>query len=260
MNISIIIPVYNSEKILPKLIDEIIFQINKNFSTSEYEIILINDFSIDNSWQFIKDLSVKYSVVKGINLLKNYGQHNAIMAGLNVCSGNKIITMDDDYQHPPSSLNDFLKQLDKHDVCYTHYLNRKHNFWKKLLSNVNNLISSFLLNKPLHIYMSSFRGFSKKVLIEVIKYKSNYVYLDGLIIKNAKTIKMIQIEHGKRLSGTSNYNFKKLIILWASMVLSKNILPLRINSLFLLFFKILTKLIVKHEPNKEQYFIIEKTF
>ena len=260
MDISIIIPVYNSEKILLKLVNDIKYQIDKKNSNSQYEIILINDFSIDSSWELIKSLSRKHGVVKGINLLKNYGQHNAIMAGLNICSGDKIVTMDDDYQHPPSSLNSFLEQLDEYDACYTHYLNRKHNFWKKLISYSNNLVSSFLLNKPLHIYMSSFRGFRKELLIEIIKYKDNHIYLDGLIIKNTKSIKMIHIEHGERLNGVSNYNLKKLIILWSSMVLSANILPLRMNSLFVLFFKILIKMIVKYEPDKEQYTVVEKTF
>jgi len=260
MDISIIIPVYNSEKILSKLIEDIIFQLNKKNSKSEYEIILINDFSIDNSWILIKDLSLKYSVVKGLNLLKNYGQHNAIMAGLNECRGSKIITMDDDYQHPPSSLNNFLEQLNKYDACYTYYLNRKHNIWKQLLSNINNIISSFLLNKPLRIYMSSFRGFTKKILIEIIKYKNNHIYLDALIIENTNKIKMIHIEHGKRFSGTSNYTIKKLIILWSSMVLCTNVFPIRANSFFVYLFKILIKFIIKYEPNKEQYNIIEKTF
>lgn len=260
MDISIIIPVYNSENILLKLIEDIVFQLNKKNSKSKYEIILVNDFSIDNSWQLIKDLSLRYSVIKGLNLLKNYGQHNAIMAGLNECCGNKIITMDDDYQHPPSELNNFLKQLDKYDACYTYYLNRKHNIWKHLLSNINNIISSFLLNKPLRIYMSSFRGFTKKILIEIIKYKNNHIYLDGLIVKNTKKIKMIYIEHGKRFSGASNYNIKKLIILWSSMILSTNVSPFRINSLFIYLFKILIKFIIKYEPDNEQYKIKEKTF
>ena len=101
ISFSIVIPVYNSEKILPKLIDSVIFYLNKDLSEFKYEIILINDFSSDKSWEVIKELSEKLINLKGLNLSENSGQHNAIMAGLNIASGEKIITMDDDFQHHP---------------------------------------------------------------------------------------------------------------------------------------------------------------
>ena len=260
MDISIIIPVFNSKIILPKLIENIIFYIQKDFSDAKYEIILVNDCSDDDSWESITYLCKKFKTIKGISLSKNYGQHNAIMAGLNFSKGSKIITIDDDFQHPPSALNLFLQQLDEFDACYTYYLNRKHNLWKKIASNLNNLISSFLLNKPLKIYMSSYRGFTKDVANEVIKYKKNNVYLDCLILKNAKKIKMINVEHGNRHSGNSNYNLKKLLILWANMVLSSEIMPLRFNSFFVLFFKFFIKITIIGVNNKEQYSITKKTF
>ena len=260
MDISIIIPVFNSQIILPKLIENIIFYIKKDFTNAKYEIILVNDFSDDDSWESITYLCKKFKTIKGINLAKNYGQHNAIMAGLNFSKGSKIITIDDDFQHPPSALNIFLHQLDEFDACYTYYLNRKHNFWKKIASNLNNLISSFLLNKPLKIYMSSYRGFTRNIANEVIKYKKNNVYLDCLILKNTKKITMINVEHGNRHSGKSNYNLKKLLILWADMVLSSEIMPLRFNSFIVLFFKFLIKIAKIGNDNKEQYNIIGKTF
>ena len=126
LSLSIIIPVFNSEKILPSLVENIIFYLNKDLLGQEYEIILINDFSSDNSWQIITELSKKLKNLKGLNLSKNYGQHNAVMAGLNVASGDKIITMDDDFQHHPSNLISFFRKLDECDACYTYYNNRKH--------------------------------------------------------------------------------------------------------------------------------------
>ena len=260
LSISIVIPVYNSEKILPNLIESIIFYLNKDFSGLKYEIILINDFSSDKSWEIITELSKKLENLKGINLSENCGQHNAIMAGLNIASGEKIITMDDDFQHHPSNLIFFFNKLDHCDACYTYYKNRKHNFWKKKCSQLNNLISSFLLDKPIHIYMSSFRGLNQKVLIEIIKYKEKNVYLDYLILKNANTVEMINVEHHVRLEGNSKYSLKKLLILWSSMVLCADVLPLRFKSFFILFFKLMAKLIVRNEKKNEQFKILGKTF
>lgn len=260
LSLSIIIPVFNSEKILPSLVENIIFYLNKDLLGQEYEIILINDFSSDNSWQIITELSKKLKNLKGLNLSKNYGQHNAVMAGLNVASGDKIITMDDDFQHHPSNLISFFRKLDECDACYTYYNNRKHNFWKRIISRLNNLFSSFLLDKPIHIYMSSFKGLTRKLLLDIIKYKKNNVYLDYLILKNTQKIKMISTEHHQRLCGDSNYNFKKLLILWSSMVLSLDIFPLRFKSIFIFFVKLLIRLIIKSKNENKQFEISNKTF
>ena len=124
MDLTIVIPVYNSELILPKLISEIDISLKGN--NIKKEIILVNDHSKDNSWKIIRQLSKNYDFIKGINLDKNYGQHNAIMAGLNNCSGEFVITIDDDLQHPPEFFPEVLKQLSNHDVCYTNYNKRKH--------------------------------------------------------------------------------------------------------------------------------------
>ena len=178
ISFSIVIPVYNSEKILPKLIDSVIFYLNKDLSEFKYEIILINDFSSDKSWEVIKELSKKLINLKGLNLSENSGQHNAIMAGLNIASGEKIITMDDDFQHHPSNLISFFNKLDECDACYTYYKNRKHNFWKKLASQLNNIYASFIFNKSFKIYISSFRGFTADVKNKCIKYKGIVIFLD----------------------------------------------------------------------------------
>ena len=118
MDLSIVIPVYNSEKIIDDLVDEIVNSVSDIKSVSSYEIILINDCSIDNGWEKIKFLSKKFKFVKGINLAQNFGQHNATMAGIKECEGETIITMDDDLQHSPSSIKDFLNEINKgFDVC-----------------------------------------------------------------------------------------------------------------------------------------------
>ena len=159
MLISLVIPVYNSNDILPELVNKI----TKNL-TEKFEIILVNDFSKDNSWKTIKEITETNHFVKGINLKENYGQHNAISAGLNYANGKYIILMDDDLQHDPIYINDIINELHKgYEACYVKYLYRKHVYWKRLVSKLNHLTSSILAGKSTKIYTSSFKGFNRRI-------------------------------------------------------------------------------------------------
>ena len=260
MDISIIIPVYNSESILKNLIERIKKSLKENCPELVYEIIFINDCSSDQSWKIIKESSEKYSFIKGINLTKNFGQHNATMAGLNECAGKKIIIMDDDLQHPPESIFLIYNELFKNDVCYTHYINRQHSKWKKIVSWLNNLVSSFLLNKPLYVYMSSFKGFGRDLLFEITKFKEPEVYLDALILRSAKKVSMISVPHNQRFSGKSNYNFNKLMVLWSNMAVNFSVRPIRLATFFGFMLKIFIRMLKKNTKNKDQYLILEKTY
>jgi glycosyltransferase involved in cell wall biosynthesis len=113
MKISVIVPVYNSSQILSELNRRVFNSIDKMGLSKKFEFLLINDCSSDNSWELIKNLSYKYSYIKGINLSQNFGQHNAIMAGLNNCTGEKIITLDDDLQHPPEFFFKYFRKVKK---------------------------------------------------------------------------------------------------------------------------------------------------
>ena len=259
MKLSLIVPVYNSSEILNELVEEINLSLKETKLTGNFEILLINDYSYDDSWKIIKSLASQYKYVKGINLKENFGQHNAIMAGLNYCSGERIITLDDDLQNPPEFIINIYNKLDNFDVCYTYYKNRQHLRWKKIVSFLNNVISSFLLNKPFYIYMSSFRGLKKDIVDNIIKFKEPNVYLDSLILNSTKKIAMITVNHNNRLKGESSYTFKKLLILWSNMVINFSFYPLRIASFFGIILQFLVKLIRK-KNKKIQYSILEKTF
>jgi glycosyltransferase involved in cell wall biosynthesis len=259
IDLSIIIPVYNSQNILAKLIKSIFLILKKKKII--FEIFLINDFSQDNSWKVIKFLSNKYKFVKGINLSSNFGQHNATMAGLNQCNGENIIIMDDDLQHSPDNIIDIYSQLLKgFDVCYVNYLNRKHEKWKIFFSFTSNIISSFLLNKPFKIYCSSFKGFKKIILKQIIQYKKSNVYIDGLILNCTRNICMISVPHYPRLEGKSNYNFSKLFSLWCNLAENFPIKPFRLATFVGLFLKLIIILLKKKSSYKKQYVIIDKTY
>ena len=167
LKLSIIIPVYNSSKILEKLITEINLNLSKRLK-NDYEIILINDFSADDSWETIKKISQEFNFIKGIDLNFNVGQHGAIFVGLKHAIGDKIIIMDDDLQHPPNSLISIYDQLDQFEACYTHYLKRKHVYWKIIVSSLNNFFSSFIFNKSFRVYLSSMKGIKGTIKERII--------------------------------------------------------------------------------------------
>jgi len=169
--LSIVVPVYNSAAILPKLVDQIESEMQKESLAGRFELVLVNDCSPDNSWEVVRSLAASHPFIKGIALRRNFGQHNAVMAGLNYARGEFVVIMDDDLQHPPQAIGNMIRALSSgYDVCYTRYNNRKHAYWKKLGSQVNDWIATRLLNKPKGLYLSSFKALRRGVVQEVIKY------------------------------------------------------------------------------------------
>jgi glycosyltransferase involved in cell wall biosynthesis len=232
MNLSVIIPVYNSSSIILKLVSKISEEILKIKRISTYQIVLINDCSEDSSWSEISKICNQEKFIVGINLMKNYGQHNAIMAGINIAEGDYVITMDDDFQHSPSEISKILDRMDEgYDVCYTNYKNNKYNAFKIFSSQLNNKISNFLINKPKNIYLSSFKCFTKKICEEIKKYDGPFVYIDGLIFDITKNVSSVDVEHLERMTGNSNYNIFKLISLWLRVLTNFSIVPLRISTI-----------------------------
>lgn len=230
--ISIVVPVYRSATILPLLVEKVDEEMVKAGLSSRFELLLVNDSSPDNSWQVISDLASRFSFVKGISLRRNFGQHNAIMAGLNHASGDFVVVMDDDLQHPPEAIGKMVGVLlDGYDVCYTTYLNRQHAAWKKVGSKFNDWVATQLLDKPKGLYLSSFKALRKEVVDEVIKYDGPYAYLDGLILDVTRSITTVAIHHQARHDGKGNYNLSRSLSLWLKMATSFSVFPLRLASI-----------------------------
>ena len=256
-SLSIIIPYFKS-----LVIKDLIYNILETFKDDKnYEIIVVDDEGVSSSWSEFNELCKAHSRIKYIELSKNFGQHNAIMAALNQCNGKNVITIDDDFQHSPNNIIDIYQELLKgFDVCYVNYLERKHEKWKIFFSYISNIISSFLLNKPLKIYCSSYKGFKKNVLKEIIKYKKSNVYIDGLILNFTRNISMISVPHYPRLEGKSNYNFSKLFCLWCNMTENFPIKPFRLATFVGFFLKMIIILFKKKSKHKKQYVIVNKTY
>lgn len=235
--VSIVIPVYHSETILPRLVEQIHEEMKKCNLDGRFELILVNDCSPDNSWQVITSLAETHVFIKGIALRRNFGQHNATMAGLHQASGESVIIMDDDLQHPPQFLSRMLQKLEEgYDVCYTRYLNRQHVLWKKAGSMLNDCVATWLLNKPKGLYLSSFKALRLGVVKEVIKYDGPYAYLDGLILDATRSIAVVDIQHQARWEGKGNYNLRRAMALYMGMATSFSVTPLRVASYFGIIF------------------------
>ena len=228
LKLSIVVPVYRSASILPVLVQQVQeVMVNEGLSDA-FELILVNDAGPDNSWDVIRSLAETHKFIRGINLRKNAGQHNAIMAGFNHVRGRIVAVMDDDLQHPPSALIDIMRALEEgHDVCYTKYLNRQHAGWKQAGSRFNDYVATLLLGKPKGLYLSSFKAMRREIVDEIIKYDGPYTYIDGLILDITQSITSVDIVHQARHEGESNYNLRRLLSLWLKMATSFSILPLR---------------------------------
>lgn len=228
--VSIIIPVYRSEHILPVLVHEIHEMIQNTGNGFKFELILVNDHSPDNSWPVIQQLTKEYSFLVGICLMKNFGEHNAIMAGLQHGQGEIFVVMDDDLQHSPKDIPSLLAAIQAgSDVCYTQFLNnQQHPLWKRMGSWFNDKIATVLLKKPSDLYLSSFKAVHKCVMDEVIKYDGPYPYIDGLILDVTRNISTIGVQHQARYEGVGNYNLSRSVSLWFKMAINFSVLPLRI--------------------------------
>ena len=229
MEVSIVIPVYNSENCLDELARRLTDVLDSLGKT--YEIILVNDCSPDNSWQKISELCKVYGKIKGINLRKNFGQDCAIMAGLSYSSGEAVIIMDDDLQHDPADIPFLLAGLDReYDVCYALFDSKKQSWFKNLGSWFNGKVANMILKKSKEVYLSPYKAIQRGVVDEIVKYDGPYPYIDGLLFRVTRNITQVTVQHHERYTGKGNYNFIKSIRVWMRLATNFSVTPLRIAS------------------------------
>lgn len=224
--LSVVIPVYKGALTIAKLVENL----QESLRSYDFEIILVNDGSPDDSEKVCKALSHSFSNIKFISLRKNFGEFNAVMCGLNHVTGKYAVVIDDDFQNPPSEI---LKLVDKaksedYDVVYSYYAEKKHHFFRNFGSWLVNRLTTSLLNKPNDLYLSSFKLIKKEVVDEVIKYKGPYPYIDALIFRVTNNVGKTQVLHNQRMEGESNYTIKKLIALFMTILFGYSLLPIRI--------------------------------
>lgn len=229
--LSIVVPLYNSASEVPRLVEEICrLQV-----AGGLELILVNDGSEDNTAEVCRRLiGTRPERITFVDLSRNFGEHNAVMAGLRQASGAYVINLDDDMQNPPSEALKLLAHAQLHgfDVVYSRFRKKRHSLWRNLGSWMTNRVGDFLLNKPRGLYLSSFRCMSAFAVREITQYVGPFPYIDGLLFQVTAKVGSIEVEHAARLSGQSGYTFRRLVRLWLNMFVNFSVMPLRASTVF----------------------------
>jgi len=226
--LSLVIPVYNGGRTIGPLVEHTI----KAFGSNPFEIILVNDGSEDGSEAVCAELASKFPQhVTFVHLSRNFGEHNAVLAGFTQARGRYIAVLDDDGQNPPEEVVRMLDELKRKnlDVVYGHYIEKKHSWFRNLGSRFNDRIATLMLHKPRELYLSSFKVMNRFVVDEITKYRGPYPYTDGLIYRVTRNIGQIPVEHRASAGGSSRYTFRALVRLWLNMFLNFSIKPLRLS-------------------------------
>lgn len=228
IEISIVVPVYNSENCLEQLSQ----QISAALQQINYELILVNDKSKDKSWEKIVTLSQADCRIKGVSLKKNSGQDNAIMAGLSQSVGSYVVIMDDDLQHSPSDiLKLYQKCREGFDICYSFFPDKKQSLWKNAGSALNGYLAELFLKKPKKLYLSPFKILHSSVVKDIVNYRGPFPYIDGIILSVTSNISQVELKHHKRHDGSGNYSFLKSVSVFLKHITGYSLYPLRMATI-----------------------------
>jgi len=196
----------------------------------DFEIILINDGSSDNSWQIIQSICEENDKVIAGNLNRNYGQHNALMCGFELSTGNFIITIDDDLQNPPEEITKLYHRIqDGFDIVYGTIKEKKHSRFR----NIGSECVQFIYRKAFNIdiKVTSFRILRRRIVEHVKSYNKSFTFIDGLIAWYTSNIGDVAVEHNNRKQGKSGYSLMKLVVLSLNLLTNFSIYPVQVASL-----------------------------
>ncbi len=228
MKVSFVIPCYRSEKTLPGVVAEIEETMN-NLGKYEYDIVLVNDCSPDNTAMVIKEMCESKPHIHGLSFARNFGQHSALMAGLREADGDIVVCLDDDGQTPANEVDKLLAKVEEgFDAVYARYSHKQHSGFRNFGSMVNERMTRAMLNKPSDLYVSSYFAVKRFVVEEMIKYEYSYPYVIGLVLRSTKHITNVDVTHREREVGRSGYTLSKLLALWFNGFTAFSVKPLRI--------------------------------
>lgn len=230
-DLSIVVPVYRSEDCLEALIEAIGEALDP--TNRDYEVVLVNDCSPDNSWGVIEAICQANPNVVGIDLRRNFGQDNALITGLRQARGRYVAIMDDDLQHHPRDLLALLDKIEEGaDAVYADFRVKRQKLWKKLGSWFNGKVAQWVINKPKDIYLSPYKIIRKEVVEMICSYHGPDPYIDGLLFQITSRISQIPVDHHPRYAGRSTYTFWKSLRVWGRLAFSFSTRPMRLVSWF----------------------------
>ena len=227
--LSVVIPVYNSELILPELARRLESVLSK--LTSNYEVVLVDDSSPDHSRDVICRLAQQYPWTRAVSLMRNYGQHNALPCGIRAAQYGVIVTMDDDLQHPPEEIPKLLAALaGGYDVVYGTPEREQHGLGRDLASMITKLALQNLMGAEIARQVSAFRVFRVEVAKAFDRYEGPFVSIDVLLTWGTNRFHAIPVRHEPRKQGSSGYTVRRLITHAINMMTGFSTLPLQMAS------------------------------
>ena len=238
-SISVVTPVYNGEASIGELcrrLAEVLPRIS-----AQHEIILVNDGSRDRSWETISELCSRSPSVRGLNLMRNYGQHNALLCGIRAARHEIVVTMDDDLQHPPEEIPQLLAELARGeaDVVYGRPEREQHGFWRNLASRATKLGMEQMIGATNARDISSFRAFRTHLRDGFANFQSPFVSIDVLLTWSTARTTAIDVRRDARKIGKSNYTTWKLVMGTVNVVTAFSTVPLRLATLLGFFMALL---------------------
>jgi len=230
LGISVVIPVFNSEATLSELIEtlgRVLGQV-----ADQYELVLVNDGSRDGSWNEINRLSSAYTWIHGINLMRNYGQHNALLCGIRAARNEVVVVMDDDLEHPPDEIRKLLRKLDEgYDVVYGVPQESQHGLLRNAAAKVTKMALKGALGAETASKVSPYRAFRTKLRDAFANYQSSFVSIDVLLTWGTNRFAAVPVRYDPRRSGKSQYTIHKLITHALNMMTGFSVIPLQLASL-----------------------------
>jgi len=229
-SISVVTPVYNGEASVGELCRRLVEVLPR--ISAQHEIILVNDGSPDRSWEIISELSSRSPVVRGLNLMRNYGQHNALLCGIRAAKYDLVVTMDDDLQHPPEEIPQLLARLDEgFDVVYGAPKSEQNGLMRALASRITRLALRAAVGRDVAKNVSAFRVFPTRLRDAFAAYHSPFVSIDVLLTWATTRFAATTVAFQPRHSGSSNYTFTKLVRHALDMMTGFSTAPLQLASL-----------------------------
>lgn len=228
-SLSVVVPVYNSARILPELIARLEPVLAAN--TAEHEVVLVDDSSRDDSWEVIQRLAGEKPWIRGIHLMRNYGQHNALLCGIRAAAHEIVVTIDDDLQHPPDQIPLLLAELARgQDVVYGYPEKEQHGLWRDLASLITKLALKNAMGSTTARRSSAFRAFRTRLRAAFESYQSQFVSIDVLLTWGSTRFAAVAVRHDPRKEGVSNYTFRKLVTHALNMLTGFSTFPLQLAS------------------------------
>lgn len=227
--VSVVVPVYNSEALLRDLVRRLEPVLRD--AADAFELVLVNDGSRDGSWALIDELRHHHSWIRGLDLIRNYGQHNALLCGIRAAAHDVIVTMDDDLQHPPEEIPKLLAALQPGiDVVYGAPATDVHGLLRDVASQVTKVVLQGALGAETARMVGPFRAFRAHVRRAFDDYRGTFVNIDVLLTWGTTRFRAVRVRHAARAAGVSNYNFRQLVTHSLNMLTGFSTLPLQVAS------------------------------